>query len=141
MAITRAALADRQRRIELSFPGTDDTLTIWYKPEAWSPRSERAFRDEQKRQTKEDPEADATGYNVWLLTAVIDRWDLLIAAGKPETVPITMAAIEDLGWETQRRLVEKILADMRPNELTPPSSGTGSAVAVNGAAPPTGSFA
>lgn len=136
MAITRKAFKQRLRSIVIPFDGTENTLTVWYRPEMVDEEYRRAAqvmtrnvrRREREREAIEDLEERedreeldrqiATRENAELLMRFIVDWDVYEDDNLTEKTPLTVDTLHSFGFRTTDRIVTAVLEDLNtsPNE-------------------------
>lgn len=94
------------------YEGDDDTLTIVYRPDVFTPRIERLFQEEAKSDTPSQA-------MLTLLPRLVVSWDLLGDDDKP--IPLTPEALEDVTREVLGEVLDIVITDMKPDP-TPSAS-------------------
>lgn len=122
MPISIASLTADRRTIKVPFG--DEHLTLVYKPSAVNAKQEARELDERAKGQHILSQARS-------LAEIILSWDVLDDSGKP--LPVNEETLAMLGLEVTAKLTQAILADLLPNQKTPPSSnGTSQPAASSG---------
>jgi hypothetical protein len=116
MPIRLADLTKEIRTVTKHFEGTEDTLTITYRPRAWTPSIHAALLEAIDR--GRTPEALVIN-----LSTLVVEWDLLDDDGKP--IPTTPESLRGVSLQVLNIAVETINADMLPDP-TPAATSNGS---------------
>src|SRR5438874_8922809 len=103
MPIRLAELTKETRTLVKTFDGTDDTLSVTYRPSAWTP----ALMAEHLAAVREGNTPEAL---VLDLAALLVSWDLLDDKGKP--LPTTAEALREVSLEVLNVVLGAINADM-----------------------------
>jgi hypothetical protein len=106
MPIRLADLTKEARTVTKTFEGTEDTLTITYRPRAWTPSIHAALMEAIN--SGQTPEALVIN-----LSTLVVEWDLLDDDGKP--IPTTPESLRGVSLQVLNIAVETINADMLPD--------------------------
>lgn len=132
MPITRSALANIEDSVIIRFPGTSDTLEVWYKPESFTPEIQEAHNREQRRmqeraanrqqridegqdvEDEDDVEDAGTVASVTMILDMVVRWDYLKDPTEdnqhPGPYPINRETVRSLGWRTINNIIYEMVA-------------------------------
>jgi hypothetical protein len=116
MPIRLAELTKATRTVVQTFEGTEDTLSITYRPSAWTP----AVMNEHLSAVSSGNTPEAL---VLDLATLLVSWDLLDDKGKP--IPITAESLRRVSLEVLNVVLGAINADMLPDP-TPAATSNGS---------------
>lgn len=122
MPISLSALTADRRTVKVPFG--DDALTLVYRPSTINAVQEA--RELEDREKGRHLLAQARS-----LAEIILSWDLVDDAGKP--LPVTEETIQTFGIDVVSKITRAVLADLLPNQTTPPTSRNGSAAAASSA--------
>lgn len=127
MPVRLTALTADRRTVRVAFG--EDVLSVTYRPSAVNAVQEA--RELEDRAAGRHLAAQANS-----LAEIISGWDLVDDDGQP--LPPSAEVLAGLGLDVTARLTREILADLLPNQTTPPSSPGGSSAAGSSGAAPSG---
>lgn len=133
MAISRGKLSNTLESITMTFPDTTDTLTLWFKPDVFTPEMQEAHNRIQRRlqqrtaqrkrvldaggQVADDDDLDEAemGPALDMILKMVARWDMLEfdptdECPSPPVLPIDKPTIKSLGWRTINRIIREMVA-------------------------------
>jgi len=111
------AIKDRTRDVKADL-GDGDTLTVTYRPAAYTP----AF--EERGQAAIDA-GDRAALSKMLVELVID-WDLYFDEANKRKVPLDVATLQDVPMLVLSSVIDAVGSDLRPNRTSAVASAGGS---------------
>ena len=122
MPINLGDLTKQTRTVTVRFEGTDDTLTVAYRPHCLTPARQAAF----SQATREGRHTDVMIEGIQVL---VTEWDLLGEDGQP--VPLTAEALAEVPMLVLGAVGAAIGEDVTPGPLSSNGSAATSSLAAS----------